>query len=114
MAKKEEQMKHSREYNKTIKTWYDSPRWRVPRDKYKAKRIEIDGGMCELCRDELGYIVDHIKELNEHNFDDINVRLSEDNLQYICLKCHNQKTFKRQAALAEGYYINERGEVCPH
>lgn len=106
-------MKHSKKYNKNIKRWYDSPKWRVPRDIYKQHRIAIDGGLCEMCRAELGYIVDHITELNEHNFNDINIRLGWDNLQYICLNCHNTKTFRKYQALDEKYYITEDGDIAP-
>lgn len=104
-------MKHSKEYSERINKWYWSSAWRAPRDAYKAKRIAIDGGMCELCGEEPGYIVDHIIELNESNFDDIDIRLNEDNFQFICHRCHNKKTFKKHEALEEGYYFDETGQL---
>ncbi len=109
-------MKHSKKYTDKMYKWYHSPEWRVPRNAYRSKRVSIDGGMCETCKDELGYIVDHIEELNEINFNDIDIRLNEDNLQYICIQCHNKKTFKKNKALEDGYTINDRGELeyTPH
>jgi hypothetical protein len=41
----------------------------------------------------MGYIVDHIEELTPANITDPNIALNHDNLQYLCLDCHNSKTF---------------------
>ena len=38
--------------------FYDSPAWRKCRKGYISKRQSIDGGMCEHCQREIGYIVD--------------------------------------------------------
>lgn len=53
----------------------------------------VDGGMCEHCQSSLGYIVDHIEELTESNITDPEIALNYNNLQYLCLICHNSKTF---------------------
>lgn len=46
------------------KPFYNSKQWKQCRKSYIAHRISIDGGMCEHCHRELGYI-DHITELQD-------------------------------------------------
>lgn len=75
------------------KKFYNSKRWQACRESYIGKRRLIDGGMCEHCRSRLGYIVDHIEELTEDNITNPEISLDHDNLQYLCLECHNKKTF---------------------
>ncbi len=41
------------------KAFYKSAAWQKCRDSYIAKRIAADGGLCEECQEELGYIVHH-------------------------------------------------------
>lgn len=57
----------------------------------------IDGGLCEACGERLGYIVDHIEELDDSKIQDPMIALNHDNLQYLCLDCHNVKTFNRHS-----------------
>lgn len=85
-----------KEYTKKAKSFYDSKRWRHSRQLYIDKRVSIDGGMCEHCKQRLGYIVDHIEELNDGNLDDVFISLSHDNLQYLCIECHNKKTHGKE------------------
>lgn len=75
------------------KRFYNSSAWRKARKAFISYRISIDGGMCQMCGEELGYIVDHIKEISIDNIGDANVTLNQDNFQYLCLVCHNKKTF---------------------
>ncbi|QUY64284.1 HNH endonuclease [Helcococcus kunzii] len=82
-------------YSKKAKRFYDSKPWKSCREYYIGKRINIDGGMCEHCKERLGYIVDHKEELNDSNIDDPNISLNHDKLQYLCLECSNRKTFTK-------------------
>ncbi|WP_278553817.1 HNH endonuclease [Parvimonas micra] len=93
-------------YTKAAKKFYDSKDWKVSRDSYIQKRINIDGGMCEHCKERPGYIVDHKKELNEINLYDVNVSLNHENFQYLCLECSNRKTFSKDK---RGVKFDENG-----
>lgn len=75
------------------RAFYDSPAWRKCRKSYISKRQSIDGGMCEHCKQEIGYIVDHIEELTPDNINDPYITLNHENLQFLCLPCHNTKHF---------------------
>ncbi len=77
------------------KPFYNSKKWKGCRQAYISTRIGIDGGMCEHCKNSLGYIVDHIEELTPENINDVYISLSFENFQYLCLNCHNKKTFKK-------------------
>jgi 5-methylcytosine-specific restriction endonuclease McrA len=73
------------------KKFYNSKTWQVCRATYISNRINIDGGICEMCHETPGYIVDHIKELTPENINDPNISLKLSNLQYLCKKCHDKK-----------------------
>ena len=96
------------------KKFYKSKEWKKCREGYKAERIKVDGGMCEHCKKELGYIVHHIEELTPFNINDPNITLNFDNLEYVCKVCHDnehdfgrgKKTFTRK-----GLKFNEQGEL---
>lgn len=91
------------------KQFYNSKAWLSCRGSFISKRIAIDGGMCEHCRERAGYIVDHIEELTPENINDPNVALDHNNFQYLCLECHNRKTFNVESA---GLF-DEAGQPIP-
>ncbi|MBS4538205.1 HNH endonuclease [Clostridium sp. D2Q-11] len=88
------------------KWFYKSRAWKKCRAAYIKKVI----GICEHCGNP-GYIVDHIEEITPDNINDPEITLNHDNLQYLCLSCHNKKTFKKKEATREGLVFNERGEL---
>ena len=71
------------------KSFYNSNAWRRCRDSYIAYRISADGGLCECCHDNLGYIVHHKVILTPANISDVDVSLNFDNLMYVCKDCHD-------------------------
>ncbi len=50
----------------------------------------IDGGMCEKCREQLGYIVHHKIRLTAKNINNPNITLNLKNLAYLCKTCHDE------------------------
>lgn len=72
------------------KSFYKSKAWQQARSAYISKRVGIDGGMCEVCGERVGYIVHHIVELTPRNISDPAVSLSLDNLMYVCKQCHDE------------------------
>ena len=75
------------------KPFYNSAAWKKVRKSFIANRVSIDGAMCQMCHEVPGYIVDHIEELSPDNINNTKITLSWSNLQYLCLNCHNIKTF---------------------
>lgn len=72
------------------KSFYKSKRWQKCRKAYIDKRIMIDGGMCEECGVNLGFIVHHIIPLNENNINDSAVTLNPEHFMYVCKSCHDK------------------------
>ena len=99
-----------REHTAEAKRFYKSARWRKCRASYIAT---VPGGLCEHCNESMGYIVDHIIEINSQNINDPEITLNHDNLQYLCLECHNTKTFRKYSAIREGFEFNSDGELVP-
>ena len=67
--------------------------------------------MCEICGQSHGYIVDHKEELTPNNINDVMITMHYRNFQYVCLACHNRKTFK--VGTEERYYFDEQGMAQP-
>lgn len=98
------------------KKFYKSKEWKHCRSSYISEREKIDGGICEHCKDDVGYIVHHIEELTPLNINDPNITLNNDNLEYVCKKCHdNEHDFGRgkKSYTKKGYRFNEKGELVP-
>lgn len=74
--------------------FYSSRKWLAVRDTVRKR----DGMVCQKCgKDVVGrYIVDHIKPLTMSNYKDYDVAYNLDNLQLLCISCHNNKTFTRK------------------
>lgn len=84
-----------------FRTWqikfYNSKPWITLRNRIRStKRMRCD--MCGRLIHSKS-IVDHIIEIDETNYQDESITLNEDNLQLLCLECHNTKTFKSKINL---------------
>ena len=98
------------------KKFYRSKAWKKCRAGYIAERVKIDGGMCERCKKELGFIVHHKEELTPFNINNPDVTLNCSNLEYVCKVCHDnehdfgrgKKTFTRK-----GLRFDENGQLVP-
>ncbi len=71
--------------------FYKSSKWQKCRTAYIKHRVMVDGGMCEVCKEQLGYVVHHIKPLTPDNINDETITLSFDNLQLDCKDCHDRE-----------------------
>ena len=94
------------DYNKIAMRFYKSKEWLRCRESY----ISSVHGICEHCNGA-GYIVDHITELNASNIDDPEIALNHDNLQYLCIPCHNIKTFRKHKATRDDVIFDENGNL---
>ena len=70
--------------------FYNGKKWRRCRKSYIDERILIDGGLCEQCHDNLGYIVHHKITLTPVNITDPDISLNHENLMYVCKDCHDE------------------------
>lgn len=73
------------------KAFYKSKAWKACRRAYIDKRIGIDGGLCEECQTELGYIVHHKIVLTAQNIADPDITLNHRHLAFVCKDCHDRE-----------------------
>ena len=97
---------------KYAKKFYDSKQWQDCRRSYISKVH----GLCEHCLKEgkhvPGYIVDHIEEITPSNIDDVEITLNHQNLQYLCISCHNTKHFGKDVeVIRDGLMFDANGEL---
>lgn len=94
--------------------FYKSKAWRSARSAYIKFRVSVDGGMCEVCGERLGYIVHHKEWLTEDNIDDPDIALNPDNFSYECLKCHNKENpDNTKPKSSKRYEFTALGELMP-
>ena len=72
------------------KAFYNSKRWQLCRNSYITNRISIDGGVCEECRRQQGYIVHHTIILTPDNINNADIALNHENMKYVCKDCHDE------------------------
>jgi hypothetical protein len=98
------------------KSFYDSKSWKECRQAYIGSRILIDGGKCEICKIEQGYIIHHKIELTESNINNPDVALNPSNLMYVCHNCHNfvhSKDFSFDGCARLPALFDESGQILP-
>lgn len=91
------------------KSFYKSTSWKKCKDSY----IKSVHGLCERC-EKPGYIVHHKKHLTQSNITNPDVALNHDNLEYLCLDCHNKHhDFDREkkSSTRNGFKFNKNGEL---
>lgn len=94
------------------KSFYNSKEWKKCRKAYIAYRQSIDGGLCESCKETVGYIVHHKEELTPANINDPDVTLSFSNLKYDCHICHQKENVKDEVNVSLVQYdFTEDGEL---
>lgn len=93
------------------RSFYKSKAWQQCRASFIGERRSIDGGLCEHCKSKRGYIVDHIIEITPDNINDVNITLNHSNLQYLCLECHNTKTFSKNKSTDKNLFFDEEGNL---
>ena len=89
------------------KTFYKSQAWKRTQAAYKSKM----GGLCERCRAKglivPGVIVHHKCYITPENINDPSIALSFDNLELLCILCHNQE----HTGAVKRYKVDELGRV---
>ena len=89
------------------KAFYKSAAWRDCREAY-SNRV---GGLCERCLRKgiyrPGVIVHHKVYLTEDNIRDPEVALNFDNLELLCIDCHNEEHEKVRLR----YKVDEFGRI---
>ena len=91
------------------KDFYNSKAWRDCAKAYKASKF----GICERCKRPNGKMVHHKIHLNEYNINDVTLTLKWDNLELLCIDCHNAEHFKKYSGIPDGFRVDESGQIVP-
>ena len=94
--------------------FYSSKAWKECRQSFINSRMLIDGGMCQCCKLELGYIVHHINKITINNIDNNEVTLNHNNLMYVCKDCHDKIHYEdihNKPITKHRYTFDEYGNV---
>ena len=62
------------------KSFYKSAKWKKCRKSYIDSRVLVDGGVCEMCKEKLGYIVHHKIPLTPENIND--EKITDDSFRF--------------------------------
>lgn len=65
------------------KSFYKSKKWQACRAAYIASRQQIDGSLCEVCHEAIGYIVHHKIQLTPENINDPTITFDPNLLAYV-------------------------------
>ena len=95
------------------KSFYKSKRWQDCRQSFIAERMLVDGGLCQLCKEQHGFIVHHKIMINESNINNPDVTLNHDNLLYVCKKCHDDLPGHGIGCEPKKYFFDESGMLRP-
>lgn len=93
------------------KSFYNSSAWKKCRNGFMKSKNYI----CERCGGT-AYIVHHKKHITPSNINDMNITLNWDNLQALCLDCHNVVHGNGEATI-KGVSFDEKGDLIyipPH
>lgn len=107
--------------NMSRKDVYKSKLWKITRIEFARYK----NCLCERCRKPIYMtgvndylpkekrtkgIVHHKIHLTDENYMDSNIAYSWDNLELLCLACHNQIHFSTEST-RKGYYFDEDGNI---
>lgn len=107
----------------TREEFYQSKPWKMVRRNVwlkqrclciRCKRAVYVNGISKFIPKEkrLKGIVHHKEYLNDDNYLDINVSLNEDNLEGLCIDCHNQEHFS-SLSTREDLKFDSDGNLIP-
>lgn len=94
------------------KSFYNSKKWKKCRSGYISLRKAIDGGLCEICKQRVGYIVHHKETLTADNICNSSVALNYDMLMYVCQDCHNKIDHDGKTT-QNRYFFDADGQISP-
>ena len=87
------------------KRFYSSKRWKNTQAAYMASQHYI----CERCGN-MARIVHHIKYISPINIHDPNITLCWDNLEALCMDCHNREHMSTSSCI-DGVSFDKDGNL---
>ena len=88
------------------KAFYNSSAWKKCSKAYRKSKYNI----CERCG-KPGDIVHHKIYLSPRNINNPEISLNWNNLELVCIDCHNDEHIKKEKSIAEGLFFDENGNL---
>lgn len=90
--------------NPIINAFYQSKEWYKVRNAYYKYKC----GVCERCGTSGSKMIVHHKEhINMNNIHDVSITLDFNNLELLCIECHNKEHFGNQTE----YFFDDKGDL---
>ena len=97
--------------------FYHSKLWQ----RVRLSIILKQGGICNRCgkptlskgKKTQGLIVHHKIYLTDTNYTNEDISINEDNLEAICIDCHNKEHMIKNNTIREDIMFDEEGNVVP-
>ena len=93
--------------------FYRRPAWKKCRAAFIKHRQSIDGGLCQRCHEHLGRIVHHRTHLTAETIDNPDICYGFDNLEFVCLDCHNIEHGYKREIIGVKYAFDPDGNPIP-
>lgn len=85
---------------------YHTQAWR----KLRQLKYHQEHGLCERCGMP-GDIVHHKIYITKDNVDDPDITMNIDNLELLCIECHNKEHFEKNSPVRDGLGFDENGNL---
>ena len=89
--------------------FYNSKKWRRLSKLFLQSQFYI----CERCG-QPAEIAHHKERLTPENVGNPAIALNPDNLEALCMACHNAEHFSGGNAIAAGLHFDENGDLIPN
>ena len=86
--------------------FYNSRAWRRLSKAFLTSKYYI----CQICGDPAA-IAHHIKHITPQNINDPDITLNANNLQAVCIECHNTIHYSTGGAIVKGLEFDENGNI---
>lgn len=92
--------------NPAVQKFYNSKQWEKIRTAYKLYKY----GLCERCG-RPGYIVHHKCYIDASNIYNTDITLNFENLELLCMDCHNKEHFSKNKFDINGEIKKENKDI---
>lgn len=90
-------------------SFYNSKRWKDTQATY----MESQHYICERCKG-MARVVHHKNYITPENINDPQITLAWDNLEALCMDCHNQEHIGNGRACQPGLAFDDSGQLIKH
>lgn len=88
--------------------FYHSKAWKDCKRSFISDRVAIDGGMCQVCHENLGYIVHHRVHITADNISDPDITLNHNKKEQLDVLLYMHRIARKREVVLWGSRKNLR------